>query len=119
MTALTPPYRGCGDRTRLPPQLKYPDEFCAKGGCEIGFMSTTSNRAVARQYCNEGVILEIQPGMVDRGASMKDFSQYPHEVEVTWPPLTALSYVSSEVRLRGRVRGSGWGRGRGRGRGRG
>ena len=67
------------------------------GGCEIGFMSTTSDGAVARQYCKKGVILEIQPGMVDRGASMKDFSQYPHEVEVTWPPLTALSYVSKEV----------------------
>ena len=28
---------------------------------------------------------------------MEKFSQYPHEVEVTWPPLTALSFVSKEV----------------------
>ena len=28
---------------------------------------------------------------------MKKFSQYPFEVEVTWPPLTALSFVDKEV----------------------
>ena len=28
---------------------------------------------------------------------MNKFSQYPHEVEVTWPPLTALSFASKEV----------------------
>ena len=28
---------------------------------------------------------------------MQLFSQYPHEAEVTWPPLTALSFTSKEV----------------------
>ena len=28
---------------------------------------------------------------------MQLFSQYPHEAEVTWPPLTALSLASKEV----------------------
>ena len=27
---------------------------------------------------------------------MNKFSQYPHEVEVTWPPLTALSFISKD-----------------------
>ena len=64
VTKLTPLYRGCGGGARLPPQLQYPDKFHSRGGCEIGFMSSTSDMAVARQYCLAGVILEIQPGLV-------------------------------------------------------
>ena len=64
VTKLTPLYRGCGNGARLPPQLQYPDKFHSRGGCEIGFMSSTSDMAVARQYCLAGVILEIQPGLV-------------------------------------------------------
>ena len=36
-----------------------------------------------------GVIFEIHQG-VDRGASLSWLSQYPHEEEVTFSPLTAL-----------------------------
>ena len=32
-------------------------------------------------------------GMVDRGASLDWLSQYPHEREILWPPLTALEVL--------------------------
>ena len=34
---------------------------------------------------------------------MRKFSQYPHEVEVTWPPLTALSLEAASKEVRGPV----------------
>ena len=39
----------------------------------------------------------MQQGMVDRGAEMEWLSQYPHEKEVLFPPLTGLEALSTEV----------------------
>jgi hypothetical protein len=63
--------------------------------CQVAFMSTTAEYDVARHYSSRGklgVIFVMETGMVDRGASLKDFSQYPHENEVLLPPLTGAAW---------------------------
>ena len=36
-------------------------------------------------------------GMVDKGADVSGFSQYPHEAEVCFPPLTALEVRGTRI----------------------
>ena len=64
------------------------------GGVEFGFMSATGDRSVAVRYSSgtnvQGLILEIDQGMLDRGASLQWLSQYPHEAETCFPPCTGL-----------------------------
>ena len=52
-----------------------------RGGVEFGFLSTTTDRSVAMHYAASaaGVVLEMQMGMVDRGADISWLSQYPFE----------------------------------------
>jgi hypothetical protein len=48
-------------------------------------MSTTADRSVAAHYASSGnaaTILELEQGMVDRGAELSWLSQYPYEREV-------------------------------------
>ena len=56
-----------------------------RGGCEYGFLSTTTDARVATDYAGSsgksGIVFEIAMGMVDRGASLSWLSQYPHERE--------------------------------------
>ena len=71
---------------RLPKQFWEEDAFGVRGGIEYGFMSTTTDREVAMQYASDptkgaGTILEIQTGMIDKGADLSWISQYPHERE--------------------------------------
>ena len=71
-----------------------------KGGVEFGFMSTTMDKQVALSYAsadNRGTVLEIQMGMIDRGADLTWVSQYPHEKEILFSPLTGLETISSRV----------------------
>ncbi|CAK0862588.1 unnamed protein product [Prorocentrum cordatum] len=87
---------------RLPKQFWEEDAFGVRGGIEYGFMSTTSNREVAMQYASDprrgaGTILEIQTGMIDRGADLSWISQYPHERELCFPPLTSLQVLGTSV----------------------
>ena len=59
-------------------------------------MSTAQDIKVAEQYSSygqTGVIFAMDMGMVDRGASLEKFSQYPHEKEVLLPPLTSLEVL--------------------------
>ena len=63
-------------------------------------MSTTTERAVAMGYAagsgqKMGIVLEMQQGMVDRGADVSWLSVYPAEAEVLYPPLTYLRYVKT------------------------
>ena len=56
------------------------------GGVESAFMSTTLDRSVAMGYAagdasRTGIVLEVQQGMINRGASISWLSQYPHEQE--------------------------------------
>jgi hypothetical protein len=60
-------------------------------------MSTTSEKAVALQYSGAGkgkplpMVLEMIVGMVDRGACISDFSQYPAELEYLWVPCSFVA----------------------------
>ena len=44
-----------------------------------------------------GIIVEIEQGMIDRGAEIAWLSQYPHEVEVLFAPLAGLQ--ATEMRI--------------------
>jgi hypothetical protein len=87
-------YRGIGG-LRLPPHFYKSKEY-HKGFVEWGFMSTTSNKAVAMQYTGvdrgqeHPTILRIRPASVDHGADISEFSQYPGEREYLWNPCSLL-----------------------------
>eukprot|EP00959_Pyramimonas_sp_CCMP1952_P310569 6499559-Pyramimonas_sp.AAC.1 len=62
--------------------------------------STTTDREVAMQYASgqsAGTVLEIQTGMIDRGAELSWISQYPHEKEMCFPPLTSMQVLGTSV----------------------
>ena len=69
----------------LPEEFWEPNEFGVKGGVESAFMSTTLEREVAMGYAagdrrsRMGIVIEVQQGMVNRGADISWLSQYPHE----------------------------------------
>ena len=42
-----------------------------------------------------GIVFEIQQGMIDRGADIWWLSQYPHEQEILFAPLTGLEVQST------------------------
>ena len=90
----------------LPEQFWKGDESGVCGGIEFGFQSTTRERAQAVHYAKGGgwakegdamTIMEMQMGMIDRGADLSWLSQYPHEKEVLLPPLTGLEALGSAV----------------------
>ena len=60
----------------LPPQFWKPNEMNVRGGIELGFMSTTTQRDVAIKFASgdedkPSLVFEIQMGMVDRGAPVQ------------------------------------------------
>lgn len=80
-------YRGISFRT-LPKSMRNRDqETHTRGGIEYGFTSCSLQREEAMYYAvgtnAEGnltpVVLEMQQGMIDRGADLSWLSQYPHE----------------------------------------
>ena len=84
--------------------MKLPDEFWeankygVKGGVEAAFMSTTLEVDVAMGYAagdgsKMGIVLEIRQGMVNRGADISWLSQYPHERETLFGPLTGIEVL--------------------------
>ena len=75
-------------------------------GVEYGFQSTTRDRSQAEHYAKGSgwakptdamTIFEIQMGMIDRGAELTWVSQYPHERECLFPPLTGLETTGKDV----------------------
>ena len=92
-------YRGLSGRV-------LPSEFWrgqGHGGVEFAFMSTTADRKVAMQYAKAeskeaaSCVMEVQMGMIDRGADLSWLSQYPDEHEITFPPYTGLEVVKTRV----------------------
>ena len=70
-------YRGISSR-RLPAQLRDKDEYNVRGGVEFGFMSCSLERNEALTYATAGdlsILLEMQMGMIDRGADFSWLSQ--------------------------------------------
>ena len=61
------------------------DPYGVRGGTEYGMMSTTRKIDVAIQYTGNKkmpTVFQIAIGAVNRGAVLKEFSQYPEEEEV-------------------------------------
>jgi len=98
LTKAQPVYRGMSGRI-FPEQFWRPSEQGIMGGVEFAFMSTTPDRKVAEQYSQDGfgIIVEIQQGMIDRGAEIAWLSQYPHEAEILFAPLAGLE--AREMRI--------------------
>ena len=74
----------------MPESFLKPDEFNVVGGVEFGFLSTTTNRDVAMHYAagqssagKPAIVLQMEQGMIDRGADLGWLSQYPHEAEAS------------------------------------
>jgi hypothetical protein len=78
----------------LPGTFWAPNDQNVRGGVELGFLSTTLNREVAMAFAKSenkpSLLFEIQMGMIDRGAAVRCFSQYPEEDEILFAPLTGL-----------------------------
>ena len=139
-------YRGVSGGM-LPEKFLAPDaQDNFRGGVELGFMSTTTNREIAYFYArgSNGLVFQIFMGLVDKGmspslarcsgaskgvaldyplsamrlsyrtsrqaaaaaldsrhilagADLSVFSQYPHEAEFCFPPLTALEVRGIKV----------------------
>eukprot|EP00493_Phyllostaurus_siculus_P023847 UN24184 len=86
----------------LPPQFLKENEFGICGGIEFGFLSTTLDKNVAKHYAvgdsgRAAIMFEIKMGMVDRGADLSSFSQYPHEREICFAPLTGIEVLRTRV----------------------
>ena len=76
-----------------------PKDF--QGGIELGMLSTTTDKAVAIRYSGarekRAIVLEIEAGRIDLGASLGFLSQYPQEEEFLMPPLTCLEVDLSNL----------------------
>ena len=86
----------------LPEQFWVPNEFGVRGGVEPAFMSTTLDQAVAMGYASgdgsrAGIVIEVQQGMVNRGADISWLSQYPHEREILFGPLTGIEVLDTRI----------------------
>ena len=91
-------YRGLAGKL-LPAAFWRPDKYGLAGGVEYGFMSTTVDLSQARHYAagSAPTIFEMRMGMVDRGADLAWLSQYPHEREILFGPLTGLEVRGTRV----------------------
>ena len=90
LTVAVPVYRGMSGRL-FPDAFWTPNAEGVMGGVEFAFMSTTPVRSVAEQYSQDGfgIIVEIQQGMIDRGA------------EIAWLSQCARQLVAARERARG------------------
>jgi hypothetical protein len=107
-------YRGLGGPVCLPRGFFKSDENGCRGFVEWGFMSTTADKEVAIDYSEARkkgrgeelaqdwrgtgrgslpMVLVVRVSAVDRGACIRDFSQYALEVEYLWVPGSYLQQV--------------------------
>ena len=99
LTRANKVYRGISRKT-VPQRLKFKDQASnTRGGVEFGFLSCSLAKREALKYATgeTPLLLEIQQGMIDRGADLSWLSQYPHEAEVMFPPLTGLEFLYHSV----------------------
>ena len=106
LAVATKVYRGLKGAS-LPASFFVPDEFGVCGGVEYGFTSTSTAKAEALEYANSvargqagascPTLLELDQGLVSRGADVSIFSQYPHESEVLFSPMLGVEVVGTRV----------------------
>ncbi len=100
-------YRGLSRRMELPDAFFRPDDMGRRGFAEWGFLSTTSSKEVALAYSYSGdgqadptapipIVIQISSSAVDRGASIRVFSQYP-EVHPSAPSTSVYSPRASPI----------------------
>ena len=93
-------YRGLGGTADLPDSFFQSDQHGCRGFAEWGFMSTTASKQIAINYSGINtqkplpLVLAIRIGAADRGACIRDFSQYMSEVEYLFVP---CSFVEPEA----------------------
>ncbi len=79
-------FRGLGGLAELPDSFHEADEHGCLGFMEWGFLSTTSHRETAVEYSGAGegkplpMVIQTRASSIDRGACIRDLSQYPGEV---------------------------------------
>jgi len=84
--------------------VKLPEEFIRKGGCEFAPCSTTTDVMVALQYSKSDhpIILKVRSkGFHDRGADISFLSVFQSEKEILYPPLTMFRPTKDR---KGRIR---------------
>ena len=105
LTTATRVYRGLSGAA-LPASFFEPNAEGVCGGVEFGFMSTSKAKSEALAYATSEAhrgkvfcptLLEMEQGMVSRGAEMSWLSQYPHEEEVLFSPLLGVEAQSSRI----------------------
>jgi len=100
LTRCSKVYRGMSGMA-LPDQFWRENAHGVRGGVENAFMSTTLSRDVAMGYAGgtgrAGLVFEVQMGMIDRGADISWLSQYPHEREILFGPLTGIEVQGTRV----------------------
>jgi hypothetical protein len=86
-----------GVKSKLPPTFQNRDEVGMVSVVDFGFMSTSLDEDVAISYMSAikpNVLWEIscmnQGDCYHNGADVSFLSQYPHEKEILFPPLTML-----------------------------
>jgi ankyrin repeat protein len=88
-------YRGFGG-LKLPEQFYVAPKSGYRGFVEWGFISTTSDKAVAIQYTGIAkgrpfpTVLQVRPAAVDHGGDIGEYSQFPGEREFLWNPCSLL-----------------------------
>jgi hypothetical protein len=96
-------YRVVGGDMELPKHFYKADEYGRRGFTEWGFLSTTSSKAAAIDYSGVKdrkalpMLYQTVTSSVDRGACIKDLSQYPEEVEHLWVPCSFLQPEGAEA----------------------
>ena len=89
-------YRGMAGVV-LPERFRVLDEHGCRGGVELGFLSTSTDKDQALHYIDMSrglpTLFEIELGQVDRGGDLEWASQFPTEKEVLLPPLSNLEVV--------------------------
>jgi hypothetical protein len=89
-------YRGLGGTSDLPDSFFQLYEHGCKGFVEWGFMSTTACKHVAIDYSGVNkekplpLVLAIRVGAANRGACIREYSQYITEVEHLFTPCSFL-----------------------------
>ena len=106
LTQAAKVYRGVSGGV-LPEACRTANAFGVKGGVEGGFMSTTTDKTTASFYARGGadkskhgsaaILFEAQMGMVDRGADVGWLSEFPHESEILFAPLTGMEVRGARV----------------------
>jgi len=91
LTQVSTVYRAPGGN--MPRHFNRASADGVRGGCEMGFMSTTTDVHEAKKYAaSSGVplLFEIHQGACSRGASLAWLSQFPSEAEILLPPISVL-----------------------------